>query len=109
MAMTTPSLLHSHTHSPCSLVFTREPHPPRLRVQVKETEYQPINTRTSRKNKAQVLVAVKHSVEEGRGRSSGSPSLLWVLVKTNGLQFIVSIFYKLCYDIMDFANPLILK
>ena len=74
-----------------------------LKVEVIESEYQPINT-TKRRGK-ELLLSVRHSpVEKQR-----SPSLLWVLFKTYWLQFLTSVAYKIPSDVMDFANPLILK
>lgn len=94
-------------------MFDEQP-PSRLKVQVMEKEYQPINApqgRGGRGHGVQILVAARYSVRDGKGRGqrSGSPSLLKVLVKTYFLQFLESVFYKVPNDLLDFANPLILK
>ena len=81
-----------------------------VRVEVVESDYQPINTkRKSPQN--QVLLAVRHRVSEpgGCGGNSPSPSLLLVLVKTYGLQYLVSALYRIPSDLLMFVNPLILK
>lgn len=67
-----------------------------------EAEYQPINSG--------IRVLSPVAVAEGRrGRVTGSPSLVRVLVKTYGLPFMASVFFKLISDVLAFANPLILK
>ena len=89
------------------MVYDRQP-ASKLRTKVTQREYQPINT--ALKGGAQVLVAVRHSVDEREGRrGAGSPSFFKVLVRTYWLQFLTSAAYKLPSDVMDFANPLILK
>lgn len=79
-----------------------------MKIEVVERDYQPINTTQTGGGGVQVLVAMRNSVG-GHGKGSGNPSLVLVLVKTYGLQFLVSVIYKVCSDILDFANPLILK
>lgn len=93
----------------CRLVFNRSPESS-VRVEVVETEYQPINTRRKGPQE-QVLVAVKHRVNEAgeHGKKARKPSLVLVLVKTYGLRFLVSAFYRIPSDLLMFANPLILK
>ena len=77
-----------------------------LRVQEEEAEYQPINT--TQRDGIQILSPIGRS--EGHGsRRSGSPSLVWVLIKTYGAQFMVSVLFKVTSDLLKFANPLILK
>ena len=81
-----------------------------LGVQVVETEYQPINGSQI----AGVQVLSPTARERGRGgrdrvKEPGSPSLVLVLIRTYGLSFLVSVGYKLVSDVLQFANPLILK
>ncbi len=93
----------------CRLVFDGSPVSP-VKVEVVETEYQPINSRR-KGTPDQVLLAVKHHVNErkGHGKEKHNPSLVFVLVKTYGRQFLLSVFYKVPSDLLVFANPLILK
>ena len=75
----------------------------------------------NQKRPADVMEPVRYSLKDegvriaatggqkGQGSKSGRPSLLWVLVKTYVLEFLVSVLYKVCCDLLDFANPLILK
>jgi len=80
-------------------------------MQVVEKEYQPINTSRGRRGerKAQVLMAMRPKGDEGEGHGRGAPSLFWVFVKTYSLPFLLSMLYILAYDLLDFANPLLLK
>ena len=80
-------------------------------LQVEEAQYQPINA--SKRDGVQVLTSVGR-LEETRGdrgsvRTPGNPWFVWVLIKTHGLYFMASIFFKLISDTLTFANPLILK
>lgn len=77
-----------------------------LQVQVVESEYQPINA--SHRDGVQVLSPIIHGGGGRRGKKAGSPSLVLVLIKTYGLQFVVSVFFKVISDLLAFANPLIL-
>ena len=79
-------------------MFDRSPVAP-VRLEVVETEYQPINTSPRKGTQHQVLVAVKHHVNQDRRRHGKEPSLVLVLVKTYGLQFLVSVFYKVPSDL----------
>ena len=94
-----------------SLVFNKPPESSRdvspLTVQV--TEYQPITG--SQTAGVQVLspTAGVRGRGEGRDGKSGSPSLVLVLMRTFGLKFMLSVGFKLVSDVLQFANPLILK
>ena len=80
-----------------------------VKVEVVESEYQPISIQ--KKGQQQVLVAVRHHVRDGdgHGKKARNPSLVLVLIKTYGLRFLVSVCYKVPSDLLVFANPLILK
>ena len=95
-----------------SLVFNKPPESSRdvspLTVQV--TEYQPINSPQT------AGVQVPSPTAGGRGRGDGggrgrvgSPSLVLVLMRTFGPRFLLSVVLKLVSDVLQFANPLILK
>ncbi len=98
----------------CRLVFDKVPTSSRgispLTVQV--TEYQPING--SQNEGVQVLSPTAGGRGSGgggggRGGKSGSPSLVLVLIRTFGPNFMVSVLFKLVSDVLQFVNPLVLR
>jgi len=70
---------------------------------VLESEYQPING--SRKDGVQVLSSIpRDDARHGGRRAAGNPSLVWVLSKTYGLQFLVSVVFKITSDLLAFGR-----
>ena len=85
------------------------------KVRVDPTQYQPINISRGTATTATITTTGASSrqgpsyEEDLRARRPGNPSLVRVLIKTFGFQFVLSIFFKLTSDLLAFANPLILK
>lgn len=81
-----------------------------LAVQV--TEYQPIiSSQTTSGVRVLSPTARARGGRDGEGqsRTPGSPSLVLVLIRTFGARFMLSVAFKLVSDVLQFANPLILK